>query len=66
VVGALKEFLLRSLLWWFEAMSLLESVPTAVSWVHEAHRWAVCHSLGRVFDLMMRDIGDVFVVLGWH
>jgi NACHT domain len=34
-------FSTRSILWWFEAMSLIESVSIATSSIQEAHRWAV-------------------------
>jgi hypothetical protein len=40
-VEALEKFSMRSILWWFEAMSLLGSVSAAVSSVQEAHHWAV-------------------------
>jgi hypothetical protein len=42
VVRALKDFSMRFMSWWFEAMSLLGSIPTAASSIREAHRWAVC------------------------
>jgi hypothetical protein len=42
VVQALMDFLMRSLLWWFEAMSLLGSIRIAVGSIQDAHRWAVC------------------------
>jgi NACHT domain len=41
VAKELERFLMRSLLWWFEAMSLIGSIPTAVHSILEAHRWAV-------------------------
>jgi NACHT domain len=42
IMEALEAFTLRSILWWFEAMSLLGSVSNAVSLIKEAHQWAVC------------------------
>jgi NACHT domain len=42
MMEALEVFSLRSILWWFEAMSLLGSVSNAVRSIQEAHRWAVC------------------------
>jgi hypothetical protein len=41
VVQALKKFSMCSLLWWFEAMSLIGSIPTVAGMIQEAHRWAV-------------------------
>jgi NACHT domain len=38
----LEGFAKRSILWWFEAMSLLGSVSNAVRSIEEAHHWAVC------------------------
>ncbi|KAF9512576.1 hypothetical protein BS47DRAFT_1486132 [Hydnum rufescens UP504] len=40
IMEALEAFSMRSILWWFEAMSLLGSVSNAVSWIEEAHHWA--------------------------
>ncbi|KAF9508538.1 hypothetical protein BS47DRAFT_1488334 [Hydnum rufescens UP504] len=40
IMEALEAFLMRSILWWFEAMSLLGSVSNAVSLIEEAHHWA--------------------------
>ncbi|KAF9512012.1 hypothetical protein BS47DRAFT_1114305 [Hydnum rufescens UP504] len=40
IMEALEAFTMRSILWWFEAMSLLGSVSNAVSLIEEAHRWA--------------------------
>jgi len=37
---ALERFSKRSILWWFEAMSLLGSVTNAVRSIEEAYRWA--------------------------
>jgi hypothetical protein len=45
VVQALRDFSMGSLLWWFEAMSLIGSAFTAAGSIQEAHRWAVCASL---------------------
>jgi hypothetical protein len=42
VVRALKDFLMRSLLWWFEAMSLVGGIRMASGLIQEAHDWAVC------------------------
>jgi hypothetical protein len=42
VMWALKDFSMRSLLWWFETMSLVGSIRIASGLVQEAHRWAVC------------------------
>jgi NACHT domain len=42
LVEVLEMFLMQSLLWWFEAMSLISSVSVAASSVQEAQRWAVC------------------------
>jgi hypothetical protein len=42
MVEALEAFSKRSILWWFEAMSLLGSISLAVNSIREAHRWAVC------------------------
>jgi hypothetical protein len=41
VARALKGFLMRSLLWWFEAMSLVGGIRMASGLIEEAHRWAV-------------------------
>ena len=41
VMQAVKDFSMRSLLWWFEAMSLIRSIPSVAGMIHEAHRWAV-------------------------
>jgi hypothetical protein len=41
MVEALKRFSTQSILWWFEAMSLIGSVSIAGSSVREAYRWAV-------------------------
>lgn len=41
VAEALKEFSMRSMLWWFEAMSLIGSIPMAAGCILEARRWAV-------------------------
>jgi NACHT domain len=41
-VNALETFSMESVLWWFEAMSLISSVSTAVTSIRDAHRWAVC------------------------
>ena len=42
VMWALKDFEKRLMLWWFEAMSLLGSIPVAAGLIQEARRWAVC------------------------
>jgi hypothetical protein len=42
VVRALKDFSMRLMLWWFEAMSLLRRIPVAAGLIQAAHRWAVC------------------------
>jgi hypothetical protein len=42
VVRALKEFTMKSILWWFEAMSLIGSIPVVAASILKAHRWAVC------------------------
>lgn len=41
VVVQLEQFASVSLMWWFEAMSLLDAMNLAVSCMHEAHQWAV-------------------------
>jgi hypothetical protein len=41
VVRALNKFLMWSLLWWFEAMSLIGSIPIATGSIQMAQRWAV-------------------------
>jgi NACHT domain len=49
MVEALEKFSMQSILWWFEAMSLIGSVSAAISSIREAHNWAVsgcnCSSL---------------------
>ncbi|KAF9517895.1 hypothetical protein BS47DRAFT_1325747 [Hydnum rufescens UP504] len=40
IMRALETFLTQSVLWWFEAMSLLESISNAPSSIEVAHRWA--------------------------
>jgi hypothetical protein len=47
-VQALRDFSMGSLLWWFEALSLIGSVFSAAGSIQEAHCWAVCASL--IFD----------------
>ena len=42
VMRALKDFSMRSLLWWIEAMGLMGSIFIAAGSIHEAHRWAEC------------------------
>jgi hypothetical protein len=42
VMWALRNFSMQSLLWWFEAMSLIGSTRIASGLIQEAHRWAVC------------------------
>ena len=42
VVRALNVFLVKSLLWWFEAMSLVGSIRIASGLIQDAHRWLVC------------------------
>jgi NACHT domain len=42
MMEGLEVFLMQSLLWWFEAMSLIGSVSTAASSIQEARRWTVC------------------------
>jgi len=37
----LEAFSRRSILWWFEAMSLIGSISTAVSSIQAAHHWAL-------------------------
>jgi AAA ATPase domain len=41
LMEALEGFSKRSILWWFEAMSLLGNVTNAVRSIEEAYRWAV-------------------------
>jgi len=40
MMEALEAFTMRSILWWFEAMSLLRSVSHAVNSIEAAHHWA--------------------------
>ena len=42
VVEALREFTMQSMLWWFEALSLIGSISIAARNIQEALRWAVC------------------------
>ncbi|KAI0064287.1 WD40 repeat-like protein [Artomyces pyxidatus] len=39
VTDLLEDFASAYLMWWFEAMSLLDCIPLAVSCMHDAHRW---------------------------
>jgi NACHT domain len=41
LMEALEAFLMQSILWWLEAMSLIDSVSLASNSIQEAHRWAV-------------------------
>ena len=42
VIGALNDFLMRSLLWWFEAMSLIGGIFNIAGTIKEVQRWVVC------------------------
>ena len=42
MVEALEGFSMRSILWWFEALSLIGSISTAGNTIQKAHHWAVC------------------------
>jgi hypothetical protein len=55
MVEALEGFSMRSILMWFEAMSLIGSVYGAVTSIEEARRWAVSgftigHRIGSSFE----------------
>jgi AAA ATPase domain len=56
----LERFSMRSLLWWFEAMSVIGSVSNAVTSIREAHRWAVSelHSLSLDNLLITHNYGN--------
>ncbi|KAF9505219.1 hypothetical protein BS47DRAFT_1374330 [Hydnum rufescens UP504] len=40
MIQALEEFSMRSILWWFEAMSLLGNISNAVRLIEEVYHWA--------------------------
>ncbi|KAF9512030.1 hypothetical protein BS47DRAFT_1486515 [Hydnum rufescens UP504] len=53
VLKALEFFSMRSILWWFEAMSLLGSISSAVGLIEKAHHWAkVSKSKGIVVRIL--------------
>ncbi|KAF9505346.1 hypothetical protein BS47DRAFT_1354017 [Hydnum rufescens UP504] len=53
MMEALEAFSMRSILWWFEAMSLLGSISSAVSLIEEAHHWAeISNSKGIVVRIL--------------
>ncbi|KAF9504200.1 hypothetical protein BS47DRAFT_1334671 [Hydnum rufescens UP504] len=58
VVEALEAFSMRSILWWFEAMSLLGSISNAVMLIEEAHHWAVC-----VFLFILRAVTECRMIV---
>ncbi|KAF9512010.1 hypothetical protein BS47DRAFT_1363413 [Hydnum rufescens UP504] len=55
IMEALEAFAMRSILWWFEAMSLLESVSNAVNLIKEAHNWA---NISKSNSMVVRILSD--------
>ncbi|KAF9512026.1 hypothetical protein BS47DRAFT_1318551, partial [Hydnum rufescens UP504] len=55
IMEALEVFSMRSILWWFEAMSLLGSVSNAVGLIEEAHHWA---NISKSKEIVVRILSD--------